>query len=78
MLNKQTPPPLQYDQQLIKFREQGHTKGHWRENANIVAIEEESDIREGKGRRSWLRDGIVSIPYRTRDFPPGWFEEMDE
>ena len=41
-------------------------------------IEQESDRREGKGRRCCLVDGIDSSPCRTRDIASGRFEEMDE
>ena len=33
--------------------------------------------KRSKGRRCCLRDGIHSIPCRTTDFAPEWFEEKD-
>ena len=42
------------------------------------SIEEETERREGKGRRCCLRDEIHSIPCRTTDLAPGQFEEKDE
>ena len=41
-------------------------------------IEEETDRREGKGRRCCLGDGIIAIPCRTTDLAPGCFEENYE
>ena len=36
-----------------------------------VGKEEETDRREGKGRRCCFGDGIQSIPCRTLDLAPG-------
>ena len=41
-------------------------------------LEEESDRRQGKGRRCWLVERIDSVPCRTRILAPGRFEEMVE
>ena len=48
-------------------------------NSRLVSyIEEETDRREGKGRRCCLGDGIHSILFRTTDLAPGRFEEKEE
>ena len=44
----------------------------------LACIEEESDRRQGKGRRCWLGERIDSVPCRTRILAPGRFEEMVE
>ena len=44
------------------------------ESASLIQwkhIEEETDRREGKGRRCCFGDGIQSIPCRTLDLAPG-------
>ena len=52
---------------ILKYGERGRGGG----------IEEETDRREGKGRRCCLGDGIHSIPCRTTDLTPEFFEIKD-
>ena len=42
------------------------------------SIKEETDRREGKGRRCCLGDGIHSIQCHTTDLAQRWFEEKDD
>ena len=44
--------------------------------SSSISIEEETDRRECQGRHCCLWDGIHSIPCRTTDLAPWWFEEQ--
>ena len=66
------PPPSAASSILSPVWPWGHIR-KW-----VRTIEEESDRREDKGRRCWLGDRIYSIPCRTRDLAPRWFEKNYE
>ena len=54
-----------------KAAKEEKTKRKGGASERMDVIEEETDRREGKGRRCCLGDGIHSIPCRTTDFAQG-------
>ena len=46
-------------------------------DGKVLNIEEETDRREGKGRRCSSTE-LIHFPCRTTVLAPGWFEETDE